>query len=240
MKEKYIIRDFHPLVLFYSLGMLPLAPASCSAARGGPAHRGEPDHERLDRPRRPPRHLGASASALRHVVRHGVEQGFALTAGTNRPLARSDGHDHSANDPVLALALLVSSLALAACGGKSAEVSGGVTTEVSGGGVASASCAMLVSYDGHTYLGTAVEATPVPGDSIGNGTIPPCNDTGGAGTTIPAEQVEVTSVQGVPPTVAIMLAGRNDVVLVRDDVKPHDVEEVLPALDRSAAGRGES
>ena len=128
----------------------------------------------------------------------------------------------------LALALLVSSLALAACGGKSAEVSGGATTEVSGGGVASASCAMLVSYDGHTYLGTAVEAAPVPGDSIGNGTIPPCNDTGGAGTTIPAEQVEVTSVQGVPPTVAIMLAGRNDVVLVRDDVKPQDVEEYFP------------
>jgi hypothetical protein len=32
----------------------------------------------------------------------------------------------------------------------------------------------------------------------------------------------------VPPTVAIMLAGRNDVVLVRDDVKPRDVEEYFP------------
>ena len=129
---------------------------------------------------------------------------------------------------VLALALLVLPLALAACRGKSDEVSGGATTEVSGGGVASASCAMLVSYDGHTYLGTAVEAVPVAGDSLGNGTIPPCNDTGGAGTTIPAEQVEVTSVQGVPPSVAIMIAGRNDVVLVRDDVKPHDLQEYFP------------
>jgi uncharacterized protein DUF6281 len=129
---------------------------------------------------------------------------------------------------VLALALLVLPLALAACGGKSDEVSGGATTEVSGGGVASASCAMLVSYDGHTYLGTAVKAAPVPGDSLGNGTIPPCNDTGGAGTTIPTEQVEVTSVQGVPPSVAIMIAGRNDVVLVRDDVKPHDLQEYFP------------
>jgi hypothetical protein len=127
----------------------------------------------------------------------------------------------------LALALLVLPLALAACGGKSTGASGeGATTEVSGR--ASASCAMLVSYDGHTYLGTAVEAAPVAGDSIGNGTIPPCNDTGGAGTTIPAEQVEVTSVQGVPPSVAIMLAGRNDVVLVRDDVKPQDLEEYFP------------
>ena len=129
---------------------------------------------------------------------------------------------------VLALALLVLPLALAACGGKGPEASGGATTEVSGGGVASASCAMLVEYDGHTYLGTAVEAAPVAGDSLGNGTIPPCNDTGGAGTTIPAEQVEVTSVQGVPPSVAIMLVGRNDVVLVRDDVKPHNLQEYFP------------
>jgi hypothetical protein len=127
----------------------------------------------------------------------------------------------------LALALLVLPLALAACGGKGTETSAGQTTEMSGGEPA-ASCAMLVSYDGHTYLGTAVEAAPVAGDSIGNGTIPPCNDTGGAGTTTPAEQVEVTSVQGVPPSVAIMLAGRNDVVLVRDDVKPHDLEEYFP------------
>ncbi|HKG19300.1 MAG TPA: DUF6281 family protein [Candidatus Limnocylindrales bacterium] len=127
----------------------------------------------------------------------------------------------------LVLALLVLPLALAACGGKSADVSGGATTEVSGGGVSSASCAMLVEYDGHTYLGTAVEAV-VAGDSIGNATIPPCNDTGGAGTTIPAEEVEVTSVEGVPPSVAIMLAGRNDVVLVRDDVKPQDLQEYFP------------
>ena len=118
----------------------------------------------------------------------------------------------------LVLALLILPRALAACGGESRETTGGATTEVSGGGVASASCAMLVEYDGHTYLGSAVEAAPVPGDSIGNATIPPCNDTGGAGTTIPAEQVEVTEVEGVPPTIAIMLAGRTDVVLVRDDV----------------------
>ena len=128
----------------------------------------------------------------------------------------------------LALALLVLPLAFAACGGESPEASGGATTEVSGGGVASASCAMLVQYDGHTYLGTAVAAAPVAGGSLGNGTIPPCNDTGEAGTTIPADQVEVTSVQGVPHSVAIMLAGRNDVLLVRDDVKPHNLQEYFP------------
>lgn len=77
---------------------------------------------------------------------------------------------------------------------------------------------MLVEFDGHNYLGTAVEVEPVPGEPLGNGTIPPCNDTGGAGTTIPAEEVGLTAVEGVPPTIAIMLAGRTDVVLVRDDV----------------------
>ena len=119
---------------------------------------------------------------------------------------------------LLALALLALPLALAACGSASNEVSGGQTTEVSGGGGVAASCAMLVSYDGHNYLGTAVEGEPVAGESLGSGTIPPCNDTGGAGTTSPAEEVELTAVQGVPPTIAIMLAGRTDVVLVRDDV----------------------
>jgi hypothetical protein len=118
---------------------------------------------------------------------------------------------------LLALVALAFPLALAACGGGTTGVSGGTNTEVSGG--VEASCAMLVQYEGHDYLGTAVGVTPVPGDSLGNGTIPPCNDTGGAGTTIPAEQVEVTAAQSVPPSVAIMLAGRTDVVLVRDDVK---------------------
>jgi hypothetical protein len=118
---------------------------------------------------------------------------------------------------LLAVAVLALSLALAACGGKS-EVSQGSSTQVSEGGGAAASCAMLVEYDGHNYLGTAVEGTPVAGESLGTATIPPCNDTGGALPTIPAEQVGVTAVQGVPPRIAIMLAGRSDVVLVRDDV----------------------
>jgi len=125
---------------------------------------------------------------------------------------------------LLALVALAFPLALAACGGGTTEVSEGTNTEPSGG--AGASCAMLVQYEGRDYLGTAVEVTPVPGDSLGNGTIPPCNDTGGAGTTIPAEPVEVTAVQGVPPSVAIMLVGRTDVVLVRDDV-----EKLPPELE---------
>jgi hypothetical protein len=122
----------------------------------------------------------------------------------------------------LALALLVLPPALAACGGNSSEAaeatSGGQTTEVSGGGV-SASCAFIVEFDGHNYLGNAVKVTPVAGASLGTGTIPPCDDTGGALEPTSAEEVEVTEVQGVPPTVAIMPVGRTDVVLVRDDVQ---------------------
>jgi len=46
--------------------------------RDGTADRREPDPVRHHRPRRALRHLGAPASALRHVVRHGVEQGPPL------------------------------------------------------------------------------------------------------------------------------------------------------------------
>ena len=123
---------------------------------------------------------------------------------------------------LLALALLVLPLALAACGGESPGAadgtSGAQTTAVSGGGV-SASCAFIVEFDGHNYLGNGVEVVPSRGTSLGTGTIPPCDDTGGALEPTSAEEVEVAEIQGVPPTVAIMLVGRTDVVLVRDDVQ---------------------
>ena len=119
-------------------------------------------------------------------------------------------------------------LALAACGGET-EVSGGSSTEVSGGVSGSASCAFLVRYDGRAYLGNGVEVAPVQGGSLGTGMIPPCNDTGGLGTGSPAEEVEVAEIQGVSPTVAIMLPGRNDVVLIRNDV---DFDALPPELVR--------
>jgi hypothetical protein len=37
----------------------------------------------------------------------------------------------------------------------------------------------------------------------------------------------VSAIQGVPPSVAIMLPGRTDVVLVRDDAKPKDLPEEI-------------
>jgi len=120
---------------------------------------------------------------------------------------------------LLALALAALPFALAACGGSGTEAGGVAGTEVSGGGSAAASCAFIVRYDGHDYFGTAVHVTPAQGNSLGNGTFPPCNDTGGALPTSPAEEVEVAAIQGIPLSVAIMLPGRTDLVLVRDDVE---------------------
>ena len=72
--SKYVIRDFHPLVLFWALGLSAL-PRGRRAGPGG--DRAAPDGEHAaggdDRARRPARHLRAPAAALRHVVRHGVE-----------------------------------------------------------------------------------------------------------------------------------------------------------------------
>src|SRR5439155_23636338 len=48
--------------------------------RGDPALPRPPDHGRHDRARSPSAHLGNAVHALRHVVRHGVEQGPALTS----------------------------------------------------------------------------------------------------------------------------------------------------------------
>jgi hypothetical protein len=127
---------------------------------------------------------------------------------------------------LLVVALVVLPVGLAACGGENTGVSGRSSTEVSGP-AAAAGCAMIVRYDGHKYIGTGVRGTPVEGDSLGNGTFPPCNDTGGLGDSSDGEQVPIAEVQGVSPSIAIMLAGRPDVVLVRDDVEldalPKDV-----------------
>jgi uncharacterized protein DUF6281 len=127
---------------------------------------------------------------------------------------------------LLVLAALLLSLGLAACGGETTPESGGATTEVMGGGVA-ASCAFVVRFDGHLYSGYAVKAKPSQGDSLGTGTFPPCDDTGGALPPAAAEQVEVAAIDGVDPSIAIMLPGRHDVILVREDAIDDFDEELI-------------
>ena len=79
MRTKYVIRDFHPLVFFYMLGLLMTVlglalgiaevvlriMGNQITAGDGRAGRAAPD-------------LRVAVLALRHVVRHGVEQGLAV------------------------------------------------------------------------------------------------------------------------------------------------------------------
>ena len=79
MREKYVIRDFHPLVFFYFLGFLMTTVGLAlgifeTVLRFGGNH----DHAGDDRAGRAAAHLGQPVHALRHVVRHGVEQRPAL------------------------------------------------------------------------------------------------------------------------------------------------------------------
>ena len=82
LREKYVIRDFHPLVFFYALRAADdRRRPPPRRDRGDPAPEGERDHDADDRPRRAAPDLGQPVHALRDVVRHGVEQGPALDAG---------------------------------------------------------------------------------------------------------------------------------------------------------------
>ena len=113
LREKYVIRDFHPLVFFYALGFL-MTTVGLRARRGGDgaAHR-RPQHPgRDDRARRAAPHLGQPVHAVRDVVRHGVEQGPALgppasgssppavTYGDSDPLRSESGSDQQSSPGV--------------------------------------------------------------------------------------------------------------------------------------------
>ncbi len=95
LREKYVIRDFHPLVFFYALRLPRDARrASCSASsRSASALAGQPGERRHRRPRRAAAHLRLAVHAVRDVVRHGVEQGPALArAGRRRRRPRRCDH----------------------------------------------------------------------------------------------------------------------------------------------------
>ena len=81
LREKYVIRDFHPLVFFYALGILmTFVGLRARRVEVDPAPAGQRDHDADDRPGRAAPDLGQPVHALRDVVRHGVEQGPALDA----------------------------------------------------------------------------------------------------------------------------------------------------------------
>ena len=76
LREKYVIRDFHPLVFFYVLGDPDdRAGAGAGDQRGRLADPRQPDHGSYRGSRGVATDLRLPVHALRDVVRHGIEQG---------------------------------------------------------------------------------------------------------------------------------------------------------------------
>ncbi len=91
-----------------------------------------------------------------------------------------------------------------------------------------ASCAFVIDYDGHRYLGSAAPVSPAEGTPLGTASQPGCQDTPD-GPKPEDSEVEVAEIEGVAPEVAITIRGRDDSILIRDDV---DYERLPPELTR--------
>jgi hypothetical protein len=124
-------------------------------------------------------------------------------------------------------------LALAGCGSGNDRARGEPDPSVE----AEASCALAILYEGHRYSAIAVEVAPPAGETLGQGTLPACNDMGGDSES--SEQVEITALEGVAPSFALLWAGRNDAVFVRDDADsgalPHEISRLLRASECDSA-----
>jgi hypothetical protein len=117
----------------------------------------------------------------------------------------------------------VMTIAMAGCG------SGG-TAKPTGG--AEADCAMVATYHGRAYNGGAVQVAPLEGERLGSAILPGCNDTGRT-KDASEERIPVARLRGVPPKVALVWAGREDTVLIREgtDRLPSEVAALLQAPD---------
>ena len=125
------------------------------------------------------------------------------------------------------LFLLAFCLVVAACGSESDATQ--TKTAQTGPPQVAASCMLAVEYEGHRYVGTAIEPASWILETIGQGTIPACNDTPGAGDG--ADQVvDVAVIPDVSPDVALAIPGRNDTVLIREDVNRENVPPALKKL----------
>ncbi|MEU3791606.1 DUF6281 family protein [Streptomyces fructofermentans] len=98
----------------------------------------------------------------------------------------------------------------------------------SGGGDAAASCAALVDYRDHQYMGT--EALGLTrGEPLGTATLPPpCQDTGEGGDPGGPTSVTALAVRGVDPDIAITLETAEDDVLYIN----RDSDVTLPEIKR--------
>jgi hypothetical protein len=77
---------------------------------------------------------------------------------------------------------------------------------------------MLLRFRGTEYQGLSVAIAPEVGAERGQGTLPPCNDTGG--TPGSPERVSLAELPGVSPDEAVLVPGWDDVVMVRRGLDP--------------------
>jgi hypothetical protein len=117
----------------------------------------------------------------------------------------------------LALGFCVLVVLGAGCGGNGGEKSdgSGKGPVVDAGGAAGA-CALAIEYAGAMYLGTAVDVEPLEGEPLGTGVVPACDDGCGAAA---ADEVELASIPGVSPEIAVVWGEFDDTVFVREGVE---------------------
>jgi hypothetical protein len=102
-------------------------------------------------------------------------------------------------------------------------------------GVVAGSCAMVLQFRGQDYEGMSVAIAPDLGPDLGDGVLPPCNDTGGTPGT--AERVPLAELPGVSPDEAVLVRGWDDTVLVLRglDPVPPEVQRLMTAPSCRAA-----
>jgi len=106
--------------------------------------------------------------------------------------------------PVLAL-LVIASVAFLGCS------TSGTRADGNGG-----DCQSFVWFRGHTYLGRHAVVIPELGPAVGEAVFPPCSSFGQSSP--PGERIEMTTVDGVDPNIAVVQEGSPDLVYVRVDV----------------------
>jgi hypothetical protein len=129
-------------------------------------------------------------------------------------------------------------LVTAGCGGSTTPTVDEVTPTTStapeaAGGGAAASCAAAVRYDGNLYLGQGqLRRDPATTGRLVDGSVPPCNDTGGASEE--AEPAQLAELEDVPVETAVLFNGG---VYVREGADlPASTEPWFTAPDCTSDG----
>jgi hypothetical protein len=94
--------------------------------------------------------------------------------------------------------------ALSGCGNNTASVGG-----------SDASCALVVRYQGQTYVGSGVQVAPREGRLIGTGVLPGCDDGDGPE---PDQEIKLAEIEGVSPEIALAWHDQGDTVFVLEGV----------------------